>query len=170
MCCDTGGVISVCWWLAPTETAKSSAVLTLVDTSVGDCESNHLPSIFNFTSNTVVQPDVDQLASWGIDLLKVDSCRAHPPRDPLSMWDGFNRTYPAIGKSLLAAGLKHNRTILYSCSWPAYTQGDELPQQYRLMAKHCNTWRNWDDVQPHWNSAGPEGGPGVSGIIDYWAG
>lgn len=40
-------------------------------TSVGDCTSNHLPSIYNFTADAVVQADVDQMASWGIDALKV---------------------------------------------------------------------------------------------------
>ena len=37
------------------------------------------------------------------------------------------------------------------------------------MAKHCNTWRNWDDIQPHWGTPGGSP-PGVSGIIDYWGG
>ena len=28
------------------------------------------------------------------------------------------------------------------------------------MAKYCNIWRNWDDIQDNWAS--------VSSIIDYW--
>ena len=102
----------------PHPCAKPS-VARPADTSVGDCQSNHLPSIFNFSSGAVVQSDIDQLASWGIDLLKVDSCAPHPPRDPVDMWAGFNATYPAVGQALLEAGRAHNRTILFSCSWPA---------------------------------------------------
>ena len=48
-----------------------------------------------------------------------------------------------------AAARKEGRPVAYSCSWPAYTLG-AYPQQYRLMAEHCNTWRNFDDAQPGW--------------------
>ena len=41
----------------------------------------------------------------------------------------------------------------------AYVSGNG-PIQYELMAKYCNIWRNWDDIQDNWQS--------VSSIIDYW--
>jgi alpha-N-acetylgalactosaminidase len=41
----------------------------------------------------------------------------------------------------------------------AYVEGNG-PIQYELMAKYCNLWRNYDDIQDDWGS--------VSGIIDYW--
>ena len=47
------------------------------------------------------------------------------------------------------AARKEGRPVAYSCSWPAYTLG-AYPQQYRLMAEHCNTWRNFYDAQPGW--------------------
>ena len=108
----------------------------MADTSVGDCQSNHLPSIFNFSSGAVVQSDIDQLASWGIDLLKVDSCAPHPPRDPVDMWAGFNATYPAVGQALLEAGRAHNRTILFSCSWPACESSRHLQPAHEPAPLH----------------------------------
>lgn len=41
----------------------------------------------------------------------------------------------------------------------AYVEGNG-PIQYQLMAKYCNLWRNYDDIQDDWGS--------VSGIIDFW--
>ncbi len=32
--------------------------------------------------------------------------------------------------------------------------------QYQLMAKYCNIWRNYYDIQDDWSS--------ISSIIDYW--
>ena len=39
-----------------------------------------------------------------------------------------------------------HRKILYSCSWPAYTSG-HTKTDYQLIAKHCNIWRNYNDIQ-----------------------
>ena len=64
--------------------------------------------------------------------------------------------YPAFGKILNETG----RPMVYSCSWPAY-QTDHMVPDYESIAKHCNLWRNWDDIQDSWTS--------VLSIIDWFA-
>ena len=64
--------------------------------------------------------------------------------------------YPAFGKILNETG----RPMVYSCSWPAY-QTDHMVPDYKSIAKHCNLWRNWDDIQDSWTS--------VLSIIDWFA-
>jgi len=48
------------------------------------------------------------------------------------------------------------RPILYSCSWPAY-QG---APNYASIAKHCNIWRNYNDIDDSWDS--------VQSIIEFY--
>lgn len=43
------------------------------------------------------------------------------------------------------------RHILYSCSWPAYQQGHQHID-YSKIAKYCNIWRNYGDIQDSWSS------------------
>jgi len=92
--------------------------------------------------------DANTLAEWGADYIKLDGCWC----DPNSMDDG----YPAFGKILNETG----RPMVYSCSWPAY-QTDHMVPDYKSIAKHCNLWRNWDDIQDSWTS--------VLSIIDWFA-
>ena len=99
-------------------------------------------------TNTQYISDVNQLASWGIDSLKVDGCNA----DPTTM----NITYPKLSKALNATG----RPILYACSWPDYMRGAGLPIPYDLMAENCNLWRNYDDITDSYSS--------IYGIMSYW--
>jgi len=95
--------------------------------------------------------DITTFASWGIDSLKVDGCYAD--------WVPMNQSYPELGEIILEVTSTTGHPILYSCSWPAYVQGNG-PIQYQLMAKYCNLWRNYDDIQDNWGS--------VSSIINYW--
>lgn len=53
---------------------------------------------------------------------------------------------------------------MYECSWPAYViPDDDNPVQpdYATIAKYCNYWRNWDDIEDSWVS--------VASIIDWYA-
>ncbi|VDK24716.1 unnamed protein product [Anisakis simplex] len=56
------------------------------------------------------------------------------------------------------------RPIVYSCSWPAYMIS--YPEMvntlvdYNLIGKHCNLWRNFDDISRSWWS--------IKRIIDYY--
>eukprot|EP00795_Rhopilema_esculentum_P006422 gene6422-11864_t len=86
-----------------------------------------------------MQRDAEAFASWGIDMLKVDGCYAS--------LDQMAEGYAAFGFYLNNT----NRPILYSCSWPAYTSG-HIKTDYELIAKYCNIWRNYDDIQDSWKS------------------
>ena len=70
-------------------------------------------------------------------MLKVDGCYSSLGL----MADG----YAAFGFYLNQT----KRPILYSCSWPAYTTG-HIKTDYKLIAKRCNIWRNYNDIQVCW--------------------
>ena len=100
--------------------------------------------------------DIETMASWGIDMLKIDGDSG---ADSVFM----NRSYPLVDSFLrqATAQVAGARSIVYSCSWPAYTtNGRGMPIQYGLMRKHCNLWRNYKDIQPEWSS--------LKGAIEYW--
>lgn len=93
--------------------------------------------------------DAQTFADWGVDYLKLDGCF----NDKQSYVTG----YPAAGAALQATG----RDIVYSCSWPAYLGGNETAKPFAAMVDAgCNLWRNWRDIQCHWDS--------LSSIIDHW--
>jgi len=81
--------------------------------------------------------DAFTYANWKVDMLKLDGCYENT--------DIMNITYPSMATFLNFTG----RPMLYLCSWPAYDSG--LPQ-YDLIAKYCNTWRNYADIQDSWSS------------------
>ena len=97
--------------------------------------------------------DIGTLASFGIDYLKIDG-------DAGADFAFMNQSYPLVSSFLQQARLRTGRSVFFSCSWPAYTTQREMPTQYALMRRHCNSWRAYRDVQPTWAS--------VSGIIEYW--
>lgn len=107
---------------------------------------------FNVTtdkSNDQYIKDINLLASWGIDSLKVDGCNA----DVASM----NLTYPKLGAALNETG----RPILYSCSWPDYVRYEGYPIQFDLLVEYCNLWRIYNDIDDSYGS--------ISDIINYFA-
>ena len=72
--------------------------------------------------------DAQTFASWGVDYMKVDGC-------------GDNSYYPtgyaAMGKALNSSG----RSIVYSCSWPAYLGDNEVTKPFATMISDgCNLW------------------------------
>jgi hypothetical protein len=94
------------------------------------------------------EEDARTFASWKIDMLKVDGC--NPDAD-------FAKSYPAFGRVLNATG----RPILYSCSWPAYLPDHGDNGTLRDIARHCNIWRNYDDIADSWES--------VADIVRFWS-
>ncbi|XP_026495423.2 alpha-N-acetylgalactosaminidase [Vanessa tameamea] len=80
--------------------------------------------------------DIQSFVNWDVDYIKLDGCYV----DKAKMDEG----YPYFGKLLNDSG----RPIVYSCSWPAYQDNPN----YASIAKHCNLWRNWDDIQDSWSS------------------
>ena len=70
----------------------------------------------------------------------------------------FLKTFFFTGKYLNATG----RPIVYSCSWPDYQLAEGLSPNYKMIAEHCNLWRNFDDIDDSWDS--------VVSIMDYYGG
>ena len=95
-----------------------------------------------------LETDADTFAEWGVDMLKLDGCNV----DVSKMDEG----YPEMGQALNKTG----RPIVYSCSWPDYQRGRGIKVNYTNIARHCNLWRNYYDINDSWKS--------VSGIIDYY--
>ncbi|XP_059150940.1 alpha-N-acetylgalactosaminidase-like isoform X2 [Physella acuta] len=97
-------------------------------------------------SKFTMETDANTFAEWGIDSFKMDGC--------YSTTDDFSVAYPIMEFYLNKTG----RPILFSCSWPAYEQST-IPD-YPRIAKYCNIWRNFDDIDDAWDS--------VKSIIKYY--
>ncbi|XP_041984557.1 alpha-N-acetylgalactosaminidase-like isoform X2 [Aricia agestis] len=80
--------------------------------------------------------DVETFANWDVDYVKLDGCYVETEK--------MDTSYPQFGKLMNKTG----RPIVYSCSWPAYQKKPD----YASIAKHCNLWRNYDDIQDSWGS------------------
>jgi len=78
----------------------------------------------------------------------LDGCYA----DVSTMPDGYARMSYYLNQT--------GRPMVFSCSWPAYEVGSNITPNYPLIAKHCNLWRNYDDIEKSWNS--------VQGIINWY--
>ncbi|RUS77191.1 hypothetical protein EGW08_015043 [Elysia chlorotica] len=97
-------------------------------------------------SKFTMELDAQTFAEWGIDSFKMDGC--------YSTTKDFSVAYPIMEFFLNKTG----RPILFSCSWPAYMQSSD--PDYKLIAKHCNIWRNYNDITDSWDS--------VKTIIKYY--
>jgi len=93
--------------------------------------------------------DANQFAEWGVDYVKLDGCYS-------SVRD-MDRGYVEFGQHLNNTG----RPMVYSCSWPAYQEDKGMQINYTALAKHCNLWRNYGDIDDSWSS--------VTDIADYFA-
>lgn len=93
--------------------------------------------------------DIGTFASWGIDSFKLDGC----------YWQENRTDYPAYYGMISDLLVETGRTILFSCSYPAYLQGNTFIN-YTYAAQICNGWRLYDDIQDSWSS--------VESIIDFW--
>ncbi|KAJ8717375.1 hypothetical protein PYW08_005774 [Mythimna loreyi] len=78
--------------------------------------------------------DAATFAEWEVDYVKLDGCGAPDP----------DEGYPMFGKLLNETG----RPMIYSCSWPAY----QSHPNYYAIAKACNIWRNYGDIENNWGS------------------
>ncbi|XP_041360076.1 alpha-N-acetylgalactosaminidase-like [Gigantopelta aegis] len=93
--------------------------------------------------------DANTFAEWEIDYLKVDGCHADT--------NDFSISYPLFGHWLNETG----RPILYSCSWPFFMNIKHETPNYMHVAKSCNIWRSYYDIQDSWEN--------VQSIIQYQA-
>ncbi|KAL5011871.1 hypothetical protein ScPMuIL_010422 [Solemya velum] len=97
-------------------------------------------------SEFYMSTDANTFAEWGVDMLKFDGC--------YSNINDMEIGYPTMEFFLNKTG----RPILFSCSWPAYTQG--IKTDYKLIRENCNMWRNYADIQDSWDS--------TYGIINHY--
>ncbi|XP_061899518.1 alpha-N-acetylgalactosaminidase [Entelurus aequoreus] len=95
-----------------------------------------------------IEIDAQTFADWEVDMLKFDGCYSNATEQ--------EQGYPQMSKALNATG----RPIAYSCSWPAYQGGLPPKVDYSLLAKICNLWRNYGDIQDSWES--------VLNIVDWF--
>lgn len=100
------------------------------------------------TKDFYFEQDAQLFAKWGIDYLKVDGCYAET--------NDYPKTYPALGQALNKSG----KSIVYSCSWPAY-KIENKDLDFNEIAVACNVWRNYDDIMFSWQS--------VLTIIDFFS-
>jgi len=95
-----------------------------------------------------LQLDAQTYADWTVDYFKMDGCNSDIHQ--------YDVAYPVMSQWLNKTG----RPIVFSCSWPAYQEGSGIKPDYVSIAKHCNLWRNYDDIDDSWNS--------VSSIIEFY--
>ncbi|RUS81951.1 hypothetical protein EGW08_010296 [Elysia chlorotica] len=92
-------------------------------------------------SEFYMQIDANTFAEWEVDSLKFDGCNSDPKDMPYG--------YPAMSFFLNITG----HPIMFSCEWPLYEIMHKLPvSDYRTIAKTCNIWRNYVDVEDSWDS------------------
>ncbi|XP_077299253.1 alpha-N-acetylgalactosaminidase-like [Arctopsyche grandis] len=92
--------------------------------------------------------DAETFGDWGVDYVKLDGCYV----DIELMDEG----YPLFGELLNKTG----RPMLYSCSWPVYQEELGMMPDFDSIIKHCNMWRNYDDIEDSWRS--------VDDIMEYF--
>ncbi|XP_011298198.1 alpha-N-acetylgalactosaminidase [Fopius arisanus] len=95
-----------------------------------------------------MERDASMFASWEVDYVKLDGCYA----DAFDMDKG----YPEFGYFMNRTG----RNMVYSCSWPVYQIYAGINPNWTSIIKHCNLWRNYNDIQDSWSS--------IETIIDYY--
>ncbi|XP_030301714.1 alpha-N-acetylgalactosaminidase [Calypte anna] len=96
-----------------------------------------------------IEVDAQTFAEWGVDMLKLDGCYSSGTEQA--------EGYPKMAMALNATG----RPIVYSCSWPAYQGGLPPKVNYTILAKFCNLWRNYNDIEDSWDS--------VLSILDWFS-
>lgn len=86
------------------------------------------------------QQDVDLFTEWGVEYYKLDGCYSNQEEQQLG--------YPMVSAMLLEKQQLGYPGMVYSCSYPAYWEGSNhnLNVDYQWLAKHCNLWRNYGDI------------------------
>ncbi|KAK7097248.1 alpha-N-acetylgalactosaminidase-like isoform X2 [Littorina saxatilis] len=91
-------------------------------------------------SEFFLQQDAQTFADWGVDLLKLDACNLNAADNDYG--------FPIMSFYLNQTG----RPILFSCDWAVYQYYDNMSIDYAAVAKYCNIWRNYHDMQDSWDS------------------
>ena len=103
------------------------------------------------------EQDAKTLASWGVDMVKMDHCGHKNGTDP--------QLYGKMSKALNATG----RQVLFSpCNWGednVWSWGSELAQMYRIQMDHLPFWKFGSNT----SSDGVGYGQGTFDIIEWMA-
>lgn len=95
-----------------------------------------------------MKQDAQTFAEWQVDMVKLDGCHSLPK--------DMDEGYTTMGNYLNKTG----RPMLFSCSWPYYQLLAKMEPDYKKISKHCNMWRNFDDIQDSWSS--------IESAIDFY--
>lgn len=101
----------------------------------------------NLTGN-YFELDAQTFAEWQIDSFKFDGCALNVSQ--------AGKICPRMGDALNAT----KRPMLFSCSWPAYENDEQLPTNWSQVVEKCNLWRAFGDIEDSWKS--------VLETIDYF--
>ncbi|XP_022091561.1 alpha-N-acetylgalactosaminidase-like isoform X2 [Acanthaster planci] len=82
-----------------------------------------------------IETDAQTYAEWGVDYVKMDGCHN---LGPTLFPEGFIN----MSRALNATG----RPFIFSCEWGLYQPNPN----YTDIARHCNTMRNYLDIQDSW--------------------
>ncbi|GAU99193.1 hypothetical protein RvY_10229 [Ramazzottius varieornatus] len=86
------------------------------------------------------EEDMKTFAEWDIDYVKLDGCYMDAAE--------FGTAYPRVGQFMNKTG----RSMVYSCSWPAYLIDSNETLPWKDLIQYCNLWRNYDDIQDSYDS------------------
>jgi hypothetical protein len=91
--------------------------------------------------------DSQTFAEWGVDYIKIDGCY-FPVVD-------MQEKYTNWSKLLNESG----RPMVFSCSWPAYADLNNITIPWDVVEEICNLWREYNDIRDNWNE--------WTNILDY---
>lgn len=80
------------------------------------------------------EKDIKQFIEWEVDYIKLDACNSELGNQE----EGFKNFSQILSR--------HNRPVIFSCSWPAYFSVSNMTVNFDLAAKYCNLWRNYADI------------------------
>jgi hypothetical protein len=84
--------------------------------------------------------DANTYLEWGVDYVKLDGCYTNVS-DMQAIYTLNSQLFNATG-----------RQMVFSCSWPAYANVNNITTPYTYVASICNLWREWYDVRDSWDS------------------
>jgi len=86
------------------------------------------------------QQDAQTYAEWGVDYVKLDGCYT-PVSDMKSIYTQNSQAFNKTG-----------RPMVFSCSWPAYANLQNITTPYDYIVTICNLWREWYDIRDSFES------------------
>jgi len=94
----------------------------------------------NSLEGNYFQLDANTFAAWSVDSFKFDGCYLNVSQAA--------KICPLMENALNQTG----RPILFSCSWPAYENDENMTTNWDLVVEKCNLWRAFGDIEDSWKS------------------